>query len=48
MPYRFSNAECDVRGPAPEKGGHDEAVLADWLGLGPEDVAPLRDSGALS
>jgi CoA:oxalate CoA-transferase len=47
MPYRFSNAECDVRGPAPDRGRHDEAVLGDWLGLGPADIAPLRDSGAL-
>jgi crotonobetainyl-CoA:carnitine CoA-transferase CaiB-like acyl-CoA transferase len=48
MPYRFSNAECDVRGPAPSRGLHNEAVLSDWLGLGPEDVVPLRDAGALS
>jgi CoA:oxalate CoA-transferase len=47
-PYRFSDAECDVRGPAPERGRHNEAVLLDWLGLGPGEVAPLRESGALS
>jgi CoA:oxalate CoA-transferase len=48
LPYRFSDAECDVRGPAPGRGRHDEAVLSDWLGLGPEDVLPLRQAGALS
>jgi CoA:oxalate CoA-transferase len=48
LPYRFSNAECDVRGPAPGRGRHNEAVLSDWLGLGPEEVVPLRDAGALS
>jgi CoA:oxalate CoA-transferase len=47
-PYRFSDAECDVRGPAPHRGRHNEAVLSDWLGLGPEEVGPLRDAGALS
>jgi CoA:oxalate CoA-transferase len=48
LPYRFSDAECDVRGPAPGRGRDNEAVLSDWLGLGPEDVMPLRDAGALS
>jgi CoA:oxalate CoA-transferase len=48
LPYRFSDAECDVRGPAPGRGRDNEAVLSDWLGLGPGDVMPLRDAGALS
>ncbi|MHB8465376.1 MAG: CaiB/BaiF CoA transferase family protein [Acidimicrobiales bacterium] len=48
LPYRFSDADCDVRGSAPERGRHNEAVLSDWLGLGPDDVVPLRDAGALS
>jgi CoA:oxalate CoA-transferase len=48
LPYRFSDAECDVRGPAPSRGRHNEAVLADWLGFGPNDLELLRDAGALS
>jgi CoA:oxalate CoA-transferase len=47
-PYRFSDAECNVRGPAPTRGRDNEGVLSDWLGLGPGDVVQLRDAGALS
>ncbi len=32
-PYRFSNAESGVRGPAPWKGEHNFEVLRDWLGI---------------
>ncbi len=32
-PYRFSEAESGVRGPAPWKGEHNAEVLSEWLGL---------------
>ncbi|MEO8539449.1 MAG: CaiB/BaiF CoA-transferase family protein [bacterium] len=38
-PYRFSNAEAGVRGPAPWQGEHNENVLSDWLGLNAAEVA---------
>lgn len=31
-PYRFSGAECDVRGPAPDPAQDDGSPLLDWLG----------------
>ena len=33
--------------PPPLLGQHTEAILADWLGLGPEQVAALREQGAI-
>ena len=46
-PYRFSNAESGVRGPAPWQGEHNEEVLREWLELEipaghPWSVAMLR------
>ncbi len=40
-PYRFSAALSGVRGPAPHRGEHNEAVLAEWLGRSAADVAEL-------
>jgi len=48
LPYRFSDADCEVRGPAPARGQHNAEVLADWLGLTPDQVAELEISGALT
>jgi CoA:oxalate CoA-transferase len=31
-PYRFSNGESGVRGPAPRQDQHHAEILADWLG----------------
>ena len=47
MPYRFSDAECGVRGAAPVAGRDNEEVLADWLGLTESETASLRVDGAL-
>ena len=41
MPYRFSAASSDVRGPAPRRGEHNAEVLADWLGASPGEIAAL-------
>ena len=47
MPYRFSDAECAVAGPAPTRGRDNDAVLGDWLDLSPDEVAALVSSGAV-
>jgi crotonobetainyl-CoA:carnitine CoA-transferase CaiB-like acyl-CoA transferase len=44
-PYRFSNAESGVRGPAPWKGEHNAEVLEEWLGI--EDPASAPWANAL-
>lgn len=43
-PYRFSNAESGVRGGAPWKGEHNEAVLRDWLAAGDDELDRWRDA----
>jgi crotonobetainyl-CoA:carnitine CoA-transferase CaiB-like acyl-CoA transferase len=47
-PYRFSQAQSRVRGPAPHHGEHNEAVLEDWLGKSPDEVASLLSLGILA
>ena len=46
-PWRFSNAKHGVRGPAPHRGEHNEAVLAEWLGRSREDAQALTAAGVL-
>ncbi|HUR78313.1 MAG TPA: CoA transferase [Acidimicrobiales bacterium] len=46
-PYRFSDAESGVRGPAPHRGQHNAEVLRDWASLDDASIAALRDSGIL-
>jgi len=46
-PYRFSNADSGVRGPAPHRGEHNAEVLGDWLGTPAADVADLLEAGVL-
>ncbi len=46
-PWRFSNAKHGVRGPAPHRGEHNEAVLAEWLGRSREDAQALTSAGVL-
>jgi CoA:oxalate CoA-transferase len=43
MPYRFSDAVSQVRGPAPTPGQHDRDVLIDWLGINDELTALAAD-----
>ncbi|HEV7693477.1 MAG TPA: CoA transferase [Hyphomonadaceae bacterium] len=47
-PYRFSQAKSEVRGPAPYRGEHNEAVLHAWLGKSHEDVTALTALGVLT
>jgi crotonobetainyl-CoA:carnitine CoA-transferase CaiB-like acyl-CoA transferase len=46
-PYRFSDARSGVRGPAPHRGEHNKAVLADWLGFSDADVDGLESQHVL-
>ena len=46
-PYRYSDAKSEVRGPAPHRGEHNEAVLAEWLGKSAAQVAALHSQGVL-
>jgi CoA:oxalate CoA-transferase len=48
MPYRFSAASCDVRGPGPSAGQHNREVLADWLGLLDDEINGLEAAHALN
>ena len=46
-PYRFSAATSGVRGPAPHRGEHNQAVLQDWLGKSRDSVDALVADGTL-
>jgi len=46
-PYRFSAADSGARGGSPRQGEHNAAVLADWLGCAPGEIAALRAAGVL-
>ena len=41
-PYRFSDADSGVRGPAPHRGEHNEQVLSDWLNLSEAEITNLQ------
>ena len=47
MPYRFSDADADVQGPAPQRGQHNRAVLSDWLGASDAEIDALAAAGVL-
>ena len=47
-PYRFSQATSAVRGPAPHRGEHNVAVLAEWLGQSQETISDLYTRGIIS
>ena len=44
---QFSGSPVEYRDPPPRLGEHTEAVLADLLGLGPEEIAALRARGVV-
>ena len=46
-PYRFSNADSGVRGPAPHRGEHNAQVLGQWLGKSEAGVIDLTEAGVL-
>ncbi len=46
-PYRFSDATSGARGGSPRQGEHNDAVLADWLGLDAAAIDALNAAGIL-
>jgi CoA:oxalate CoA-transferase len=48
MPYRFSDARCDVRYSAPTAGRDTVEVLAEWLGCSGDRAAELVAEGAVA
>ena len=46
-PYRFSNAQSGVRGPAAHRGEHYVEVMNDWLKLNADQAEALRQQGVL-
>lgn len=42
-PYRFSDANAEVRSSAPHQGQHNAEVLQDWLGMSASDADAWRD-----
>lgn len=46
-PYRFSAATSEVRGSAAYLGEHNDEVLSEWVGKGPDAAAALRAAGIL-
>ncbi len=46
-PYRFSDADAAVRGPAPFRGEHNYDAIQDWTGLSATEIDALHASGVL-
>jgi CoA:oxalate CoA-transferase len=46
-PYRFSDADAGVQGPAPRLGQHNREVVAEWLGTDAAAIATMEDDGIL-
>jgi crotonobetainyl-CoA:carnitine CoA-transferase CaiB-like acyl-CoA transferase len=46
-PYRFSDADAGVQGPAPRLGQHNAEVAAEWLGTDATAIATMEDEGIL-
>ena len=46
-PYKFSETQAWVRGPAPQLGEHNYEVLATLLSMSPQEVQALTDQGVL-
>jgi formyl-CoA transferase len=47
IPVKFSATPASLRLPPPRLGEHTDKVLQDWLGMSPEEIAPLRDGGVI-
>lgn len=46
-PYRFSDADAGVRGPAAHRGEHNYDALQDWLGISATEIDSLHEHGVL-
>lgn len=47
LPYRFSGARSEVRGPAPRLGEHNRSVLRSWLDFDDGDIDALEAAAIL-
>ena len=47
VPFQSSTSPIAEPFPSPALGEHGRAVLAEWLGLGDDEVTRLEASGAL-
>jgi formyl-CoA transferase len=47
FPYKFSHTPAEIRKPPPMLGQHTEEALVTLLDYSPEDVASLREKGAI-
>lgn len=47
IPYRFSSGAGEVRMPGPDLGEHNELILGQWLGYGPDAIEALRTAGVI-
>ena len=47
QPVHFSKTDWEIKRAAPCLGEHNEEVLTNLLGLGPEEVAKLREEGVI-
>ena len=46
-PYRFSQADAGVRGPAPHRGEHNREAIMEWLGVGESEIEAWAAAGVL-
>ncbi len=46
-PLRFHGADKVETTPSPKVGQHNDDIYGGWLGLGPDEIAALRNSGAI-
>ncbi|MEZ5234257.1 MAG: CaiB/BaiF CoA-transferase family protein [Acidimicrobiales bacterium] len=46
-PYRFSDADAAVRGPAAYRGEHNYDAVQDWLGVAASEIDALVEQGVL-
>ena len=46
-PLRFHGADRVATTPSPKLAQHNAEIYRDWLGLPPDDIADLRQSGVI-
>jgi succinate--hydroxymethylglutarate CoA-transferase len=47
-PVKFSFSQPSIRTPPPTLGQHTDELLADVLGMGPEEIQSLKSEGAVA
>ena len=46
-PIKLSETPATIKGPMPEHGGDTNTILETWLGLSTEEIASLKEKGAI-